>query len=201
MIDSPKSRRRRGPFQDAFRRPFGHRFRAPFLAKFRLKPLLKSVGWVALLLCLILAADPASAQSEKQPLPRFASLDSSEVNLRAGPGETYPKLWLYQRDGMPMEIIEEFDVWRRVRDYQGVVGWVKSTLLSSRRMAIITEQRRALHEDPLETSRIVAYADPGVIGKLLSCDGHWCRLDIKGYKGWLPRDQFFGAYPEENFKE
>jgi SH3-like domain-containing protein len=193
MIDSPKFRLRRGPFQDAFRGLFGRRSRAPFLARFP--------ACAAVLLCLTVAANPACAQSEKQPLPRFASLDSSEVNLRAGPGETYPKLWLYQRNGMPVEIIEEFDVWRRVRDYQGVVGWVKSTLLSSKRTAIVTEKQRALHEDPLETSRIVAYADPGVIGKLLSCDGQWCRLDVKGYKGWLPRDQFFGAYPDENFKE
>ncbi|HEY4163529.1 MAG TPA: SH3 domain-containing protein, partial [Dongiaceae bacterium] len=168
---------------------FGCLFQAPLLA------------WAAALVFLIAAANPAQAQSEKQPLPRFASLDSSAVNLRAGPGETYPKLWLYQRNGMPVEIIEEFDVWRRVRDYQGVVGWVKSTLLSSRRSAIVTESRRALHEDPLETSRIVAYADPGVVAKLLSCDGQWCRLDVKGYKGWLPRSQFWGAYPDENFKE
>jgi SH3-like domain-containing protein len=189
MTDSSKFRLRHHPFQHVSRRVIGRLPRVPRLT------------WIIALACLVVVVNPVRAESDKLPLPRFASLDSTEVNLRAGPGETYPKLWRYQRDGMPVEIIEEFDVWRRVRDYQGVVGWVKSTLLSGRRTAIVVDSRRAIHEDPLETSRIVAYLDPGVIGKLLSCDGAWCRLDVKGYKGWLPRSQFWGAYPDEDFTE
>jgi SH3-like domain-containing protein len=185
MIDSPHSRRRSNLFGDIVRRLSG---RLPLTV------------W-ALALTLLAVLPNLALADEKQPLPRFASLDSSEVNLRAGPGESYPKLWLYQRNGMPVEIIEEFDVWRRVRDYQGVVGWVKGSLLSGRRTAIVVEKQRPILEDPLATSRIVAYLDPGVIGKLLSCDGEWCRLEVKGYKGWLPRGQFWGAYPDEDFKE
>ena len=39
-----------------------------------------------------------------------------------------------------------------------------------------------------------------VIGKLLECKGTWCRLQVGGRKGWLPRDQIWGVYPTEVVK-
>ena len=47
----------------------------------------------------------------------------------------------------------------------------------------------------------VAELDPGVIGKLLECDGAWCRLNVKGYEGWLLRTEFWGVFPDEVVKD
>jgi SH3-like domain-containing protein len=138
---------------------------------------------------------------EKLPLPRFASLKSDEVNLRSGPGEDKPKLWVYQRSGMPVEIIDEFDTWRQIRDYKGAVGWVSASLLSGKRTAIVTESRRILHARADAASPAVAELDPGVIGKLTACDGAWCRLDVKGYQGWLLRTDLWGVFPNEVVKD
>ncbi|HVO03586.1 MAG TPA: SH3 domain-containing protein [Candidatus Cybelea sp.] len=159
------------------------------------------IGLLVLILCLAAGRPVAADSDSKLPLPRFASLDSSEVNFRVGPGEDKPKLWLYQRAGMPVEIIEEFDVWRRVRDYQGTVGWVKVSLLSSKRTAIVIDSRRTLHAEPDADSRAVALVDPGVIGKLIECKTEWCRLSFKGYEGWLKRGEFWGVYPNETVKD
>ena len=41
---------------------------------------------------------------------------------------------------------------------------------------------------------------PGVIPELLKCDGPWCRLEIRGYRGWLKRDEFYGVYPSEKLE-
>jgi SH3-like domain-containing protein len=155
---------------------------------------------------MILAAftalpDRVVADSDTLPVPRFASLKSDEVNLRTGPGEDKPKLWVYQRAGMPVEIIEEFDTWRRVRDYQGVVGWVSASLLSGKRTGIVTQSRRTLRAHPDPTARAIAELDPGVIGRLMECNGDWCRLNVKGYEGWLKREEFWGVYPNEPVKE
>jgi SH3-like domain-containing protein len=156
---------------------------------------------VAAMLALVSAGVSAAAADETLPVPRFASLKSSEVNLRTGPGEDRPKLWVYQRAGMPVEIIEEFDTWRRIRDYQGVVGWVSGNLLSGKRTAIITEARRTMHESPDPASPAVAEVDPGVIARLEECRGEWCRIEVKGYEGWLKREEFWGVYPDEAIKE
>ena len=107
-----------------------------------------------LMLACVIPAQQAHAQSDEKglPLPRYASFKSSEVNLRAGPGENYPKQWVYQRAGMPVEIFEEWDTWRRVRDYQGVTGWVSVNLLTSKRTAVVLETRRTLRDSASEAA-------------------------------------------------
>jgi len=153
------------------------------------------------LVVLLLAPTASIVADEPLPIPRFASLKSNEVNLRAGPGEDKPKLWIYQRAGMPVEIIEEFDTWRRIRDYKGVVGWVSAALLSGKRTGIVTDKRRTLHAKPDAAAPAVAELDPGVIAKLIECDGAWCRLEVKGYEGWMLRTEFWGVFPDEVVKD
>ena len=186
MPDSPPAPDAQGPFHRALGAMIG------------LFGLLIVAG---LILVGAVSAAPAYAQSENLPLPRYAAFKSGEVNLRAGPGENYPKQWVYQRAGMPVEIFEEWDTWRRIRDYQGVVGWVSVNLLTSKRMAIVIETRRTLHDSPSETAPAVAQLDPGVIGRIEECNGDWCRLEVKGYEGWLKRTEVWGVNPTENFKE
>lgn len=138
---------------------------------------------------------------DKLPLPRFASLQSGEVNMRAGPGETYPILWTYRRAGLPVEIIEEFDIWRRIRDHDGVVGWVKSTLLVGKRHVIVRDEQRPLRKSAEAGALPVALVDPGVILKVLECAGDWCRLEVQGYKGWMMKTEFWGVYPAEALED
>lgn len=150
-------------------------------------------------LCLAFLA-PAAAQEQPLPLPRFASLDSGEANLRAGPGKDYPILWVYQRKGLPVEIIQEFDTWRRIRDRDGTVGWVQQNLLSGKRTGLIIDTQRTLRAEP-GSGEAVAILQPGVVARLEECrSDDWCRLEAKGYKGWLTRDEFWGAYPDEAFE-
>ena len=56
------------------------------------------------------------------PIPRFVSLRSDKVFARTGPALRYPIKWVYVRSGMPIEIIQEFDTWRKVRDIKGEEG-------------------------------------------------------------------------------
>ena len=72
------------------------------------------------------------------PLPRYVSLKSDHVNVRAGPTKDNDVAWVYTRSGLPVEITAEFENWRRVRDSEGAEGWVYHSLLSGRRTAVIT---------------------------------------------------------------
>lgn len=157
-------------------------------------------------------ASPSIAQSAAVgpsglPLPRFVSLKSSKVNLRIGPGLNYPVEWLYMKAGVPMEIIQEYDNWRRVRDAEGAEGWINQSLLSGRRTAIAAPWQREkdsellLRDGPDTTSRIVARLEPGTIGTIRSCNGQWCEMEFSGHKGWLSQTQIWGAYPGETYKD
>lgn len=135
------------------------------------------------------------------PLPRFVSLRSNAINLHVGPGKNYPIEWKYIRQGLPIEIIAEFDTWRRIRDCQGTEGWVHKSLLSGRRTVCILDKIRPLRNKPSEKSQIIAHLEPGVIGKALECEGNWCKIEVKSpmgtYKGWLKRRCIWGVYPNE----
>jgi SH3-like domain-containing protein len=197
MPDSPPAPDASGPFRRALRAMLRVRRPQRLLSGLLLLAYLMPMG---LMLAGPIPVRPAQAE-ENLPLPRYASFKSAEVNLRAGPGENYPKQWVYQRAGMPVEIFEEWDTWRRIRDYQGVVGWVSVNLLTSRRTAVVTETRRTLHDSPDATAPAVALLDPGVIGRIEECNGDWCRLEVKGYEGWLKRTDIWGVNATENFKE
>lgn len=131
------------------------------------------------------------------PLPRFASLRAAEVNVRTGPGVRYPVEWVFVRRRMPVQITAEFGTWRRIKGWQGTIGWVHQSMLSGRRSVIITGAVRPLHLRPEKDSRVTARVDPSVVGRLLTCKGVWCRVEIVGIRGWLRRDQFFGVIPGE----
>lgn len=134
------------------------------------------------------------------PLPRFVSLRASVVNLRTGPGVRYPIDWVYHRPDLPVEIIDEFEAWRRIRDWQGTVGWVHQSMLQGRRTLRLVGERRVLRRGPEPDAAGLALLEPGVIAQLMSCEGDWCRVEVRGFEGWLGRDEVYGLYPDEQIE-
>jgi len=117
-------------------------------------------------------------------LPRFVSLRSGRVNVRVGPDSVaHAVVWTYTRQGLPVEIIEEYDNWRRIRDSNGDGGWVNQAFLSGKRTAMlapwIEEKSLAMRAEPDEKGALVAEIEAGVIGELRHCKAGWCEIDIK----------------------
>lgn len=156
-------------------------------------------GLLLLSLLLSLYEHPAFAGAPL-PLPRFASLRSSEINLRVGPGSEYPIEWIYKRANMPIEITAEYEVWRKIKDHEGDEGWVHKSMLSGARYVIVTHAFQYLHEEADLHSKAVAGAEAGVIGKVLKVKGEWCYVEMQGHKGWIARTAIWGLYPNETLK-
>lgn len=142
------------------------------------------------------------------PLPRFVSLKAKRVNLRIGPGRDYAVAWLYTRSGVPMEVIQEYDNWRRVRDAEGTEGWVYQSLLSGERTAMTAPWMRGgnkqefinMHREARSNANVIARLEPGVVVRVKTCDGEWCEALADGVDGWVAQDEIWGAYPGEAFK-
>ncbi|MCY1232798.1 SH3 domain protein [compost metagenome] len=157
-------------------------------------------------------ASAAYAQAAKGasglPLPRFVSLKSKSVNLRIGPSVDYAVAFRYMKPGVPVEIIQEYDNWRRIRDADGTEGWVNQALLSGDRTAVAAPWMRGkgegvfvnMRRDPQGTSPIVARMEPGVIVHVGECNGDWCHAETQGVEGWIAQSEIWGAYPGEAFK-
>jgi SH3-like domain-containing protein len=144
-------------------------------------------------------ADIGKGSATGLPLPRFAALRSDEVNLRAGPGTRYPIEWVYKRRELPVEIQREFEVWRLVRDTDGVKGWVHQATLTGRRSFIVAGADATLRRDAQDNAGAVAVLKPGVVGHIRTCaaNSDWCQMQVGDYRGYLKRSQFWGTLPGE----
>lgn len=148
------------------------------------------------------AADPAKTDSGL-PVPRFVSLKSDKVNVRAGPTRQHPIKWVFLKPALPVEVVQEFDNWRRIRDSEGDEGWVFHTLLSGRRTALVEPwaggQRIEMHASADDQSRVVAIIGPKRVVILKECDGTWCEGSIENVRGFVRQAHLWGVYPEEKF--
>jgi SH3-like domain-containing protein len=155
-----------------------------------------------LALLLLLLATPALGQdnggrvvgASGLPLPRFASLASGEVNVRTGPSTDHPIRWAYDRAGLPVQVVEESELWRRVIDPDGETGWAHSSVLSIQRtVMVLGPDIRDLRRTAGLEGRVVARLEPGVIAEFDRCDGEWCRIEVAGEVGWIPRTSIWGV--------
>ena len=148
---------------------------------------------------------PTMGSVTSLPLPRFAALRSDEVNMRSGPGTRFPIEWTYQRRELPVEIVREFELWRRIRDPEGTEGWVHQSTLMGRRSFIVrgapgTEvMLRRRSEDQAQP---VARLRPGVVGRLRACEANnpWCEAQIGEHRGYIKRADIWGVGPTEEVK-
>lgn len=135
----------------------------------------------------------------KLPLPRYVSIRADTVNARRGPGLDYRIDWVFQRAGLPVRIVDEYDHWRRIVDSDDAGGWVYHALLTSRRTALVTAPEVALRDEPAETAAANAIAQQGVVAQLVRCRPEWCELEVRGSSGWVPKQAIWGVDPAETF--
>jgi SH3-like domain-containing protein len=136
------------------------------------------------------------------PLPRFVSLKSDRVNVRQGPTRDHAVAWIFTRKGLPVEILAEFDNWRRVRDSEGAEGWVFHSLLSGRRTALVAPWAKNalfdLHRRASLESPILARLEPEVLTEVSDCEDGWCRVKVRdAAQGFMRQESLWGVYPNE----
>lgn len=137
----------------------------------------------------------------KLPVPRFVTVQSESVYVRTGPGTRFPVKWVYKRAGLPVEIIQEYDIWRKVRDADGEEGWINQALLSGRRSVLVKGTEPAqIYKKPDVDSKVVAVADPDVQLALKRCDADWCQVSSDEIKGFVERKRIWGIYEAERFE-
>ncbi|SMC59469.1 SH3-like domain-containing protein [Fulvimarina manganoxydans] len=160
----------------------------------------------------LMAFSPSPAEASelgrysKLPLPRYVSLKSARVNVRNGPSRDNKVNWLYLKAGLPVEIIQEYDHWRRIRDSDGTEGWVYHSLLSGSRTAIAAPwlKGKAAYVDvyakPALDAPLVARMEPGVVSNVERCEAGWCEVMISNRDGYVRQTEIWGVYPDESFE-
>jgi SH3-like domain-containing protein len=133
------------------------------------------------------------------PMPRFAVLTRDEVNVRTGPGERYPIDWVFTRKYMPVQIVGEYEHWRKVRDFEGTEGWVHKAMLSGQKAVMFIKGGFMLRRDASYNAPPVAKVEPTVTGAVEKCADGWCLVEVGGFKGWAQHDYLWGIEIDEAF--
>ena len=146
------------------------------------------------------AQGPADEGETGLTLPRFVSLRSNHINARSGPGARYPIEWVYMQKSAPVEIIAEFELWRKIKDWQGSESWVHKSMLSGKRsVKVITPGENNVYAKDDFKAKIIAKVEDEVVGEIEKCpvNNSFCKIKFASITGWVPRQNLYGIYPEE----
>lgn len=171
-------------------------------------------GWLLISIFISLYSIASLAQTSNPSgleLPRFASTHSKPINVRVGPGKKYDIAWIYVKSGIAVEIINEFDTWRKIRDFDGQEGWIHQSLLSGRRTGFINiakNEQIDLFSKSSKLSEIRAKLGAQYPIKIKQCDGVWCEIEVSFKKsngketslsGFVEQQNIWGTYKNEKF--
>ena len=128
-------------------------------------------------------------------IPRMVSLKRVPVYMRTGTGSEYPIKYEYNKANYPMNIIGEFNNWRKVNTINNIKGWIHTSLLSSFKTGLILETT-VLKTSPFDKSRSIAKLLPNLLVEIKVCKEIWCKILIiknKSYTGWVKKRLIWGS--------
>lgn len=136
------------------------------------------------------------------PMPRFVTVKARPANVRVGPRKAYRIVWTFVRRSLPVKITAEYGHWRRIRDWDGKVGWIHGALLSGRRFGVVAPWSGTglvpLREEASAQAAVVALMQRKVLVRIDNCDGNWCKVDVKSRSGYVRQTGLWGVYPGEH---
>tara|TARA_Y100000768_G_C23708778_1_gene554754 strand:- start:55 stop:609 length:555 start_codon:yes stop_codon:yes gene_type:complete len=131
-------------------------------------------------------------------IPRFVSLKSNDVNLRVGPSINYPIRIKYIFANLPVEIIDEFDVWRKARDHEGNIGWLHKSLIKGDRYVLTgNKNKKEINIFIRPNGKIIGLVKKNNILNLKKCILDWCKVSQGNFTGWILKKNIWGVYQSE----
>tara|TARA_A100001015_G_C14810376_1_gene640569 strand:- start:85 stop:624 length:540 start_codon:yes stop_codon:yes gene_type:complete len=128
-------------------------------------------------------------------IPRVVSLKNLLTFMRTGPGKEFPIKYEINLKGYPVEIIAEFNNWRKVNTKNNLSGWIHTQLLSSLRTGLITTNT-PLKRRPSVSSKTLAKLLPDLLIKVKKCRLEWCNIEVfksKKFVGWVKKKAIWGS--------
>ena len=133
-------------------------------------------------------------------LPRYVSLKSNESNIRVGPSKNYPIILKYVTSNFPLKVIEEYNNWRKVIDFENNTGWIHKRLLKNERNAIIkSDNIGKIYIFNTKDGKVIGEIGLGLIVKLNKCEQEWCLIIKNNEKGWINKKYLWGVKKDEKF--
>ena len=141
-------------------------------------------------LLLIFIASLNQAYSQEDSL--FLSLRNNKVHLRQGPSFDYPIKLIYKKKFLPVEVIDQLDNWRKIKDYESNTGWIHISQLSKKRTAINNKKNSIIFVRDTIYSKPLVKLEKGRLLLIKKCLDLWCKISSGSYTGWIRKENLWG---------
>ena len=119
-------------------------------------------------------------------------MKNNKVNLRLGPSFDYPIKLVYKKKYLPVIIIDKFETWREIKDYENNSGWIHISQLSKKKSAIVTENNSVIYKNSTIYSKPIARLETGRLVLVKKCKSEWCKITTGNYSGWIIKSSLWG---------
>ena len=121
----------------------------------------------------------------------FLSLKKSKVNVRYGPSFESPIKYIYKKLNLPIKQIDKKENFRRIIDLKNNGGWIHISQLKKIN-SMIALKDKILFKRPSNFSKPIAKIQKGRLLLIQKCEGNWCKIKTKNFKGWVENTDFWG---------
>ena len=122
----------------------------------------------------------------------FFSTRYNEVNVRNGPGTNHLIIYKIFQKGYPLVLLDEFDSWRKIADFEGRTGWISMSQLSYDKFGVINQSRVGLYMFPDKQQKKLAELGHNLTFEIIKCKVNWCKIKTRELVGWLAKESFWG---------
>ncbi len=131
-------------------------------------------------------------------IPRFVSLKSDKSNLRVGPSKNYPIKLTYVTKNYPLMIIDEYNDWRKIVDFEDNTGWIHKSLIKGDRFVIINSNDNSVISifNSVQGKQIGGIYQGSII-QLSKCKSNWCSINYDNKQGWIEKKFLWGIKSNE----
>ncbi len=134
-------------------------------------------------------------------IPRYISLKSNDANIRVGPSKNYPIKIKYIKKNYPLKVLEEYEDWRKVEDFQKNFGWIHKSLISGIRTGVVlSNDNKTIKLLNTLNGNVIGEIGSGNIVFLEKCKIYWCLVSFGDYRGWIDKKNIWGIKEKEIIK-
>ena len=131
-------------------------------------------------------------------IPRYISLKSNDANIRVGPSKNYPIEIKFIKKNYPLKVLEEYEDWRKVEDFQKNFGWIHKSLISGSRTGIVlSNDNKTIKLLNTLNGNVIGEIGSGNIVFLEKCKIDWCLVSFGDYRGWIDKKNVWGIKEKE----
>ena len=122
----------------------------------------------------------------------FLSLKNNKVNVRYGPSFEFPIKYVYKKIDFPIKQIDKKENFRRIIDIKNNSGWIHVSQLKKIN-SVITLENKIMFKKPTVFSKPIAKIEKGRLLIIQNCDKEWCKAKTNDFKGWINKENLWGA--------